>query len=89
MAFNDANLVLTGTGVIPETGVKSLAYSTGDNLATVFGGTYFDSAARSLRIGDMINVTASDGKVLCEISDVTVSPSVSVRQLALVTTFYL
>ena len=62
MAFNSANLVF-----VAQAGPNSAAiwrYSTADNLAAVEATSplYFGSAEGMLRYGDIIGVSADDGK---------------------------
>lgn len=65
MAFNAANLTLTG--VLPGS-LGSYAhiwdYTTADNFAAVTGSNYLDTsdAAKMFRTGDFFRFVASDGK---------------------------
>jgi len=62
MAFNAANLVFVEQGSPDSAAIWR--YSTSDTLAAVeeTSPLYFYGAAGSLRYGDVIGVTASDGK---------------------------
>lgn len=61
MAFNVANLVPKIYVAGSQNHPIVWDYSTGDNIATVEGSTYFDSAVKNLRQGDIVRVTANDG----------------------------
>jgi hypothetical protein len=58
MAYNDADLVLTGNQ--QDDGPFYWVYTTGDTLADVTSG-YFSGAFGRLRYGDVIRFAASDG----------------------------
>ncbi len=74
MSFNEANLTpkiyLSGGS---QQASKVWDYSTGDNLATVEGSTYFDSAVKNLRQDDIVRVTANDGNALYVVDGMSLS----------------
>lgn len=85
MAFNAANLS-------PKTAFNNDAqtwdYSTSDNVSTVEGSQYFGTAAGSLRINDIVRVTANDGKALYVVSDAyPIGQTLSITKFAVVTSF--
>lgn len=69
MAFNTTNL-----SAAPLGGISNYIwdYSTSDNLSTVSGANYFDTSTGNspLRVGDLIRITASDGKRIIYIDTV-------------------
>jgi hypothetical protein len=92
MAFNLSNLV-PFDAVASDGSYKYgliFDYSTSDNMATVDGGSYWDDfgAAKCLRRGDWLRVTASDGKAIYMVSSSSFStPSVVVGKEATVSSF--
>lgn len=64
MAFNLSNLVVSDAVAWDFEYGRIWDYSTSDSIATVEGGTYWDTldATRALRKGEWVRVTASDGK---------------------------
>ena len=69
MSFDPSNLVVAR--VFP-TATRGFTYSTSDSIAAIYGGSdYFIGieAITKLRAGDLIAITASDGKsIACVIS---------------------
>lgn len=93
MAYTDANLVFSRK-LVNLGGVTSInygyTYSTGDTVATVKGSNYWDGAIQKLRPGDLVAVTANDGKYLAVVTEVDHSagtPEVSMDDIATVSTF--
>jgi hypothetical protein len=88
MSFNLANLTpvqfVAGNQLLPIV----WDYSTSDNIADVEVSTYFDAAAKNLRIGDIIRVTANDGKAIYYVDGTTVvTPDVGITKMATVSAF--
>lgn len=92
MAYNDANLVVArkfDTQGNDGTSPRGYTYSTSDTVATVKGSNYWDGAIHKLRPGDLVAVTADDGKFLGVVSSVDLggAPEVSLSDVATVSTF--
>lgn len=90
MAFNASNLVYNDLIAFEVRIGRIWDYSTGDNMAAIDGGTYFDAldASKILRQGDLIRVSASDGKGLyVVVNSIPTTPSVSVDKQAEVSAF--
>lgn len=84
MAFNPANLApeyyLAETPGLPLV----WSYSTSDDVGDI-GSSYFADAYRTLRLGDLIQVTAADGKFLAVVSTVNIlagSPTLTIGIIA-------
>lgn len=90
MAFSLGNLAWNDY-VASESRIGTIwDYSTGDNMATVDGGTYFNTsdATKATRKGDWIRVTASDGKAIYVVSGATpTTPEVVLDKQATVSAF--
>jgi hypothetical protein len=89
MAFNLTNLV--GVAHLNNLQDEPLVvdYSTADNIATIEGSGYFNGGIDKLRRGDMLRVTAGDGKGFYIIENANYPSSVSVGlwKLASVSSF--
>jgi WD40 repeat protein len=87
MAYNSANMIPQ----IHAGGDDSpfiWDYSTSDPIATVEGSTYFDSAFNFLRRGDLVRVTADDGKGMYFVSSASpVFEDTALIKIAVVTSF--
>ena len=88
MACNPANLTpvtnIDGQGWLPVI----WDYSTSDNVSVVDVWGYFGPGYRHLRQGDIVRVTANDGKALYYINGVTVSSqSVGQTKFAVASSF--
>ena len=64
-------------------------YSTADNISSVDGASYFDTAdaAKSLRKGDWVRVTAGDGKAIYFVDGASLSPDIAIVKQATVSAF--
>lgn len=84
MAFDIGSLTVNWY----EEGDAVWNYTTADALSATDGGGYFDAGAKALRRGDVIRVTASDGKKVYLVTDSQpASGSVSVSPRAVVSSF--
>jgi 3-hydroxyisobutyrate dehydrogenase-like beta-hydroxyacid dehydrogenase len=87
MAFNATNLVYSNWWTMDDRNLNRMwDYDAGaDNIATVDGANYFNSAAKIVRQTDCIRVTASDGKAIYAVlagSLSSGSETVNIRKLA-------
>lgn len=66
MAFNNANLTLTGN---QQRNHESFywVYTTVEDQSDVLAANYFDTAFGRLRGGDIVRVSAADGDSVCRI----------------------
>lgn len=82
MAFNKYNLVVNTLGRNEQKRILNYKSST-DNLATIKASAYFNTASSStpLRIGDIVNITASDGSTTLRIA--AISPNVTTVEFGL------
>jgi hypothetical protein len=88
MAFNAANLSGVDYLNSDQGAALILDYSTGDNVSTVEGAGYFNSGLDSFRRGDVLRVTANDGKGLYLVSGANqYATNVELFKLAVVTSF--
>lgn len=90
MAFNASNLTFNDLVAFEVRCGRIWDYSTGDNMATVDSGTYFDTAdaCKILRQADLLRVTASDGKGIYVVANsIPTTPSVSLDKQATVSAF--
>lgn len=90
MAFNASNLVYSDLVAFEVRCGRIMDYSTGDNMATVDSGTYFDTAdaCKILRQADWVRVTASDGKAIyMVVSSTPTTPAVVLDKQATVSAF--
>lgn len=85
MAYNGANLVAE----FPNGPVRIWNYSTSDHIASVDDGAYFDTvdAYSKFRHGDIVQVTANDGKAIYFIEGMSDPSSVAHTKLATVSAF--
>ena len=79
MAYNDANLVLTGNQQDP--GPFYWVYTTSDTVGTVEGGGYFSGAFGRLRLGDIIRAACSNGTEMLRVTDARTSGSLSINTI--------
>ena len=87
MAFNITNLV-GKRNVGPTDQTLVLDYSTGDNIADIEAASYFNSGIDKLRLGDVVRVTANDGKGLYVVDNASHSSGdVSITKLAVASSF--
>jgi hypothetical protein len=90
MAFNVGNLTYSTLVAFDVDFGRVMGYTTGDNMATVDSGTYFNTAdaCKSLRKADWLKVTASDGKAIyMVISSTPTTPEVVLDKQAAVSSF--
>jgi hypothetical protein len=80
MSFNAANLAASQIMGWPDT--RTYDYSTSDTISDVETSGYFSAGGPNFRVGDIVRVTANDGKALYLIEAAGPTPFIGITKFA-------